>query len=128
MAGQRREEATQSVHGTSTVPGSGWKPSRFFEAWKEAVPTIGEGLVMQYMHYCRGMPANVRQEAIDQVLRATMPDVYKSSDRNEAFDAMDNDIDAMREYATRFLDEFWAEYWKDFLAKHPVDAEPAAAA
>ena len=81
---------------------------------------------MQYMHYCRGMPAHVRQEAIDQVLRATMPDVYVSDDHREASDAMDNDIDAMREYATRFLDEFWAEYWRDYLARNTGGAVATA--
>ena len=126
MSGQR-QDATRSVLGTSTMQGSDWKPSRFFDAWKKKVPTIKEGLVMQYMHYCRGMPADIRRDAIDCILRATMPRVYKSDDNSEAFDAMDNDIDAMREYATRFLDEFWAEYWRDFLARHPVGAEPAAA-
>ena len=127
MAG-RQQEAVQGVHGASMVPASGWKPSRFFEAWKEEVPTIKGGLAMQCMRYYRGMPADVRQEAIDQVLRATMPYVYVSADRREAFDAMDNDIGAMREYAARFFDEFWADFRKGFLAKHPADAEHAAAA
>ena len=85
-------------------------------------------MIPQYIHYCRGMPSHVREGAIDHILRATMPDVYVSDDTSEAFDAMDNDIDAMREYAARFLDEFWPEYWKDFLAKHPVDARSATAA
>ena len=128
MAGQRQVEAARGVPCADTAQGSDWKPSRFFDAWKEEVPTIKGGLVMQYMHYCRGMPANVRREAIDCVLRATMPYVYKSDDRSEAFDAMDNDIDAMREYAARFLDEFWADYWKDFLARHQADTEPTTAA
>ena len=123
MAG-RRQEAAQGVNGAGTVPGSGWKPSRFFEAWKEEVPTIKGGLAMQYMHYCGGMPADVRRDAIDQVLRATTPYAYVSGDNGEAFDAMANDMDAMREHAARFLDEFWAEHWKDFLAGHQADADP----
>ena len=127
MAGQR-QEVEQGMHGACTMPGSGWKPSRFFDAWKRRVETAKGAVLLQYMHYCRGMPANVRQEAVDFILRGTMPRVYKSADRNEAFDAMNNDIDAMREYAAKFLDEFWAEYWKDFLARRPAGAEPAAAA
>ena len=125
--GRRRQEEAQGMLGASTVQVSGWKPSRFFGAWKEEVDTAKGALLLQYMHYCRGMPADVRKDAIDFLLRGTMPHVYKSADRSEAFDAMDNDIDAMREYAARFLDKFWTEYWKDFLAKHPVDAESAAA-
>ena len=112
MAGRRQQEAVQGAREASTMPASGWKPSRFFDAWKEEVDTAKGWLVLQYMHYCRGMPANIRQDAIDYVLRGTMPRVYKPDDNSEAFDAMDNDIDAMREYAGQFIDEFWAEYWK----------------
>ena len=111
------------VHGALAVPSSRWKPSRFFDAWKEKVAAMKGVLILQYMHYCRGMPADVRQEAIDYILRGTMPAAYVSADRSEAFSAMDNDLDAMREYAARFLDEFWNEYWKEFLAKRPAGAE-----
>ena len=99
-----------------------WKPSRFFDEWKESVAEIKGELIMQYMHFYRGMPTDVRQEAIDHILRCTMPVVYVSDDRDEAFDAMDNDVDAMREYATRFLDEFWDDYWKPFLTKQLADS------
>ena len=75
-------------------------------------------MIIQYMHYCRGMPADIRKEAIDCILRTTLPLVYVSDDRAEAFDAMDNDADAIREYAARFLDEFWDDYWKPFLAEY----------
>ena len=126
MAAQR-QEAAQGVNGAGTAPGSGWKPSRFFEAWKEDVPAIKGALAVQCMRYCRGMPADVRLEAIEQVLRATMPYVYVSDDNSEAFVAMDNDGDAMRECATQFFDEFWNDYRKDFLAERRADAEPAAA-
>ena len=124
MAG-RRQEAVQGVREASTMPASDWKPSRFFDAWKEEVDTAKGWLVLQYMHYCRGMPTNIRQDAIDYVLRGTMPRVYRADDTSEAFDAMDNDIDEMREYAGQFIDEFWAEYWKEFLASHLADAGPA---
>ena len=80
------------------------------------------------MQFCRGMPPDVRKEAIDYILRWTMQDVYVSPDRGEAFDAMDNDIDAMREYAAAFLDKFWKEYWADFLAKHPPEPDVRRAA
>ena len=65
------------------------------------------------------MPPDVKKRAVDHILRGTMPSIYQSDNRDEAFDAMDNDIDAMRVYAARFLDKFWKEYWADFLAKHP---------
>ena len=119
MVGQ--QAATHGVTCVSTVQGSGWMPSRFFDEWKERVPDIKGELIMQYMHYCRGMPARIRKDAIEHILRCTIPDIYISDDRDEAFDAMDNDANALREYATRFLDEFWDDYWKPFLAKQLAD-------
>ena len=121
MAGQ--QGATYGAASICTVPGSDWTPSRFFGAWKERVAETKGDLILQYMHYSRGMPDAIRLEAIDCILRSTMPDVYVSDDRREAFDAMDNDGDAMREYATRFFDEFWDGYWKTFFAKRRADAE-----
>ena len=119
----RQQETAEGEACVSTVQIPGWKPSRFFEPWKERVVRTNGGLIMQYMHYCRGMSPDIRKEAIVHILRTTMPVVYVSDDDNEAFDAMDNDADAMREYATRFLDEFWDDHWKPILAKYLTDAE-----
>ena len=120
----RREVAHAAARATA-AQGSGWKPSRFFGEWKESVAGIKGELIVQYMHYCEGMPADVRQEAIDHILRCTIPDIYVSGDRREAFDAVDNDGDAMQEYATRFLDEFWDDYWRPLLAGRPAgDGRP----
>ena len=121
MARQQETAEGKACVGTVQIPG--WKPSRFFEPWKERVVRTNGGLIMQYMHYCRGMSPDIRKEAIVHILRTTMPVVYVSDDDNEAFDAMDNDADAMREYATRFLDEFWDDHWKPILAKYLTDAE-----
>ena len=121
MAGQE-----QAMHGVTCVSAEqrpGWKPSRFFDEWKESVAEIKGELLMQYMHYCRGMPAHIRLEAIDHILRCTLPVVYVSDDRSEATEAMYNDEHAIREYATRFLDGFWDDYWKPFLTKRHVSAE-----
>ena len=110
------------------APDPEWKPSRFFATWKKNVAKMRGGLVLQYMQFYRGMPPDVRKEAIDCILRATMSHVYASPDRDEAVDAMYNDIDAMREYAAAFLDKFWKEYWADFLAKHPPEPDGRRAA
>ena len=63
------------------------------------------------------MTPDVKKRAVDLVLRGTMPVAYRSADHQEALDAMDNDIDALRKYADRFVDTFWKEYWADFLAR-----------
>ena len=125
VAGQR---AGQGAQPALAAPNPEWMPSRFFAAWKEKVNGMEGWLILQYMQYCRGMPPDVRKEAIDYILRGTTPYIYVSPDRDEAFDAMDNDIDAAREYATAFLDKFWKEYWADFLAKHPPEPDGRRAA
>lgn len=116
-----QQEAVRGATCVGAVQEPAWKPSRFFDEWKESVAEIKGELIMQYMHYCRGMPARIRKDAIEHILRCTIPDVYVSDDRGEAFDAMDNDANALREYATQFLDEFWDDYWKPFLAKQLAD-------
>ena len=70
------------------------------------------------MYYCRGMPADIRKEAIEYIMRTTLSLAYVSDDRDEATDAMYNDADAIREYAAQFLDEFWNDYWKPILAEY----------
>lgn len=117
--GKRRGVARLSP----TALGPEWRPSRFFDAWKDSVDAIKGRLVLQFMHYYRGMPPDAKKRAVDYILRGTMPDVYTSPDRKEALDAMNNDIDAMREYAARFLDRFWKDHWAEFLAKHSHDVD-----
>ena len=125
MAGRQAagQGGRQGATTAPAVPSPAWKPSRFSEAWKDRVDASKGGLILQFMHYCRGMPPDVKKRAVDFILRGTIPCAYKSPDRREAFDAMDNDIAAMREYADRFLDKFWKEYWAEFLAKHPHDVD-----
>ena len=121
MAGQ--QDAARGAPGAAQ--GRDWKPSRFFDEWKESVAEIKGELLMQYMHFCRGMPPDIRLEAIDHILRCTMPVVYAPDgdhDGKEVTDAMYNDGDAMREYATRFLDGFWDDYWRPILARHASGA------
>ena len=101
----------------------GWTPSRFFDGWKGRVDDITGSLVLQYMHYCRGLPPAVKKEAVDFVLRGTIPLAYSSPDPQETLDTMENDIDALRKYADRFVDVFWKEYWDDFLARHPHNVD-----
>lgn len=70
MAGQ------EAVHGATCVGAvrrPGWKPSRFFDEWKEKVAsTKGRGLVGYYLDYYRGMPANIRKAGIEQIMRTTL--------------------------------------------------------
>ena len=75
------------------------------------------------MHYYRGLPPAVKKRAVDFVLRGTIPLAYSSPDPRETLDAMENDIDALRKYADRFVDTFWKKYWDDFLSKHPRYAD-----
>lgn len=117
------QDARHSASLALAASGHDWKPSRFFDAWKDSVDAIKGRLVLQFMHYYRGMPPDAKKRAVDYILRGTMPDVYTSPDRKEALDAMNNDIDAMREYAERFLDRFWKDHWGKFLSTHPHDVD-----
>lgn len=69
---------------------------------------------MTYVQFCGGMPPDARRRAITSIIRQTMPRVYRSDPHNAAFDAMDNDLYAMWEYATGFFDEFWREFCAQF--------------
>ena len=125
MAEQQVAEQGAMSHTSSAlaVHVHGWTPSRFFDGWKGRVDKIKGSLVLQYMQYCRGMPPAVKKRAVDLVLRGTIPLAYSSPDPQETLDAMENDIDALREYADRFVDVFWKEYWADFLVRHPHNVD-----
>lgn len=116
MAGQRVGRGAQWVAPASVAPVPGWKPSAYFEEWKKEVGRTKDNLALDYIQYCGGMPASARKHAIESILRQTMPYTYRSSDGGTALDAMDNDLYAMWEYATRFFDEFWegfcAQFWR----------------
>ena len=98
----------------NVMPIPGWKPSRYFEEWKKAVSQTRGDLAMTYVQFCGGMPLDARKRAITSILRQTMPRVYRSTPNNAAFDAMDNDLYAMWEYATTFFDDFWREFCDQF--------------
>ena len=125
MAEQQVAEQGAMSHTSSAlaVHVHGWTPSRFFDGWKGRVDKIKGSLVLQYMQYCRGMPPAVKKRAVDLVLRGTIPLAYSSPDPQETLDAMENDIDALREYADRFVDVFWKEYWADFLVRYPHNVD-----
>ena len=124
MTGQQAAQSAAALQGAqwvapppSVTPVPGWKPSMYFEEWKKAVGRTRGGLAMDYVQFCGGMPPDARKQAIESILRQTMPRVYRSDDDDAARDAMYNDLYAMWEYATRFFDDFWkefcAQFWRD---------------
>lgn len=112
VAAARQGERWVAPPNVTPVPD--WKPSRYFEEWKKAVGQTRGDLAMAYVQFCGGMPPDARKRAITSILRQTMPRVYKSVPNSAAFDAMDNDLYAMWEYATKFFDEFWKEFCEQF--------------
>ena len=106
----------------ATMP-AGWKPSRFFDAWKDEVGrTAGADLFWEYMGHFRGLTPKIRREAIDSILRTTIMPAYKSDDFYEGVRASHNDYDAMKAYAAAFLDAFWENLWAGYRASHPAAA------
>ena len=94
----------------------GWKPSRFFGAWKKKVAKrSGFELFWDNMGHYMGFTPGARKEAIDSVLRTTIMRGYKSDDFYEGVLASHNDYKAMQAHAAVFVDAFW----KDFGADHP---------
>ena len=105
---------------------AGWKPSRFFGAWKKEVgKTAGMNLVWSNMGHYAGFTPDSLVEAVDLILRITVIRTYKSDDMHEVILASDNDGSAMRAYATAFVDAFWRDFWTEYREKYP---EPGMAA
>ena len=120
MTGQQVTQSATALQGAqwvapaSVTPVPGWKPSAYFEEWKKEVGRTKGNLAWQYMQFCGGMPPSARKHAIESIMRQTMPHTYRYSDGHTVFDAVDNDLYAMWEYATRFFDEFWKEFCAQF--------------
>ena len=120
MTGQQVTQSATALQGAqwvapaSVTPVPGWKPSAYFEEWKKEVGRTKDNLAWEYMQYCGGMPPSARKHAIESIMRQTMPHTYRYSDGHTVFDAVDNDLYAMWEYATRFFDEFWKEFCAQF--------------
>ena len=105
---------------------AGWKPSRFFGAWKkEVAETAGMNLVWSNMGHYAGFTPDSLVEAVESILRTTVMRAYKSDDIHEVILASDNDGGAMRAYATAFVDAFWRDFWTVYREKYP---EPEMAA
>lgn len=102
---------------------AGWKPSRFFKAWKKEVDrTAGADLFWEYMGYSGRITPNIRRDAIDSILRTTITPTYRSGDFYEGVYASHNDYDAMRAYAAAFLDAFWDILWAGRRPSRPAAA------
>ena len=106
----------EAVAEAAAMP-AGWKPSRFFGAWKKEVADMaGYKLYWLYMGHCRVLAPDDRQHVIDSILRTTIASkAYDSDDFCEGVLASHNDYGAMQAYAAAFVDAFWADFWADRL-------------
>ena len=100
---------------------AGWKPSRFFGAWKkEVAETAGMDLVWSNMGHYAGFTPESLVEAVDSILRTTIASkAYDSDDFYEGVRASHNDYSAMQAYATAFVDAFWRDFWTEYREKCP---------
>lgn len=112
--------AVAAAAAESAAMPAGWKPSRFFGAWKkEVAKRSGFGLFWDNMGYYRGFTPDARKEAIDSVLRTTIMRGYKSDDFYEGVLASHNDYEAMQSHAAAFVDAFWKDFWADHRENRP---------
>ena len=121
-AGRKRRRATPTVAESTAVAvaaadaaamPAGWKPSRFFGAWKkEVAETAGFKLYWLSMgHYMILTPVD-RKYVIDKILRITIASgAYESDDFYEGVIASHNDYEAMQAYVAAFVDAFWDDFW-----------------
>lgn len=102
----------EAVAEAAAMP-AGWKPSRFFEAWKRRVVNMaGFKIYWLNMGHYRILAPDDRQHVIDSILRTTIMHAYKSSDFYKGVLASHNDYEAMQSYAAAFVDAFWADFWE----------------
>ena len=106
--------AVAAAAAESAAMPAGWKPSRFFGAWKkEVAKRSGFELFWDNMGYYMGFTPDARKEAIDSVLRTTIMRGYKSDDFYEGVLASHNDYKALQAHAAVFVDAFWKDFWAD---------------
>ena len=96
----------------ATMP-AGWRPSRFFGAWKKEVDeTAGFEVYWSSMGHYRALTPKVKKKIIKTILRITIASgAYDSDDFYEGVIASHNDYEAMQAYAAAFVDAFWDDFW-----------------
>ncbi len=96
---------------------AGWKPSRFFEAWKKvAAEKSAFKLCWLNMGHYSALTPKDRKRVIGKILRITIASrAYDSDDFYEGVLASHNDYGAMQVYVSAFVDAFWKDYWTDCI-------------
>ena len=92
---------------------AGWRPSRFFGAWKKlAARAAGsEAYWFTLGHYIVLTP-DTREQIVDAILRTTTMRGYRSDDFYEGVLASHGDYAAMQAYAAALVDAFWDDFWE----------------
>ena len=124
-AGKKKRRALPTVEESTAVSvaaadaaamPAGWKPSRFFEAWKKKVAETAGGQICWFTmgHYMILTPDD-RRYIIDKISRITIASgVYRTDDFYEGVYASHNDYGAMQLYLAVFVDTFWKDFWAGY--------------
>ena len=101
-----------AVAEAATMP-AGWKPSRFFGAWKmEVNKKAGFDVYWSTMGHYEILTPKAKGRIIKTILRTTIASkAYDSDDFYEGVLASHDDYEAMQAYAAAFVDAFWQYYW-----------------
>ncbi len=92
---------------------AGWRPSRFFGAWKREVDkTAGFDVYWSTMGHYEILTPKAKKRIVGTILRTTIAsEAYDSDDFYEGVIASHNDYEAMQAYAAAYVDAFWQYYW-----------------
>ena len=91
---------------------AGWKPSRFFGAWKKmAAKTTGLEIYWFTLGHCKALAPDAREQIVDSVLRITTADGCRPDDFYEGVLASHDDYAAMQAFAAALVDAFWGDFW-----------------
>ena len=124
-AGKKKQRARPTVEESMAVSvaaanaaamPAGWKPSRFFEAWKKkAAETAGNEICWFTMGHYMILTPNKKKYLINKISRITIAsDAYDSDDFYEGVHASHNDYDAIQLYLAAFVDAFWKDFWAGY--------------
>ena len=104
--------ATAAAAAESAAMPAGWKPSRFFGAWKKvAAKAAGSEIYWFTLGHYEALTPRTRDRIVDTVLRVTIMEGYRSDDFYEGVLASHDDYAAMQAYVAAFVGAFWETFW-----------------
>ena len=104
--------AAAAVAEAAAMP-AGWRPSRFFGAWKKvAARAAGSEVYWFTLGHYKILTPDARERIVDGILRTSIMRGYRSDDFYEGVLASHGDYAAMQAYAAALVGAFWDDFWE----------------